>query len=69
MLTPSERGLRRNRNGFKNDLGKAEVKLGNLQFMSKAPKAVVTEIEQRAGSLKDRIAKLQEQLEKLENLD
>jgi valyl-tRNA synthetase len=61
--------LEKKQDGFKNDLGKAEVKLGNLQFMSKAPKAVVTEIEQRAGSLKDQIAKLQEQLEKLENLD
>jgi hypothetical protein len=37
--------------------------------MSKAPKAVITEIEQRAKSLKDQIAKLQEQFEKLENLD
>ncbi len=61
--------LEKKQDGFKDDLGKAEVKLGNVQFMSKAPKAVVTEIEQRAGSLKGQIAKLQEQLEKLENLD
>ena len=61
--------LEKKQDGFKVDLGKAEVKLGNLQFMSKAPKAVITEIEQRAESLKDQIAKLQEQFEKLENLD
>jgi valyl-tRNA synthetase len=54
--------------GVKIDLEKVEVKLGNLQFTSKAPKVVVTKTEDNKNILEAQLRKLQEQLEKLENL-
>ena len=51
------------------DLNKVQGQLANMRLTGKVPKAVVTKTEERAASLKDQNTKLQEQLEKLENLD
>jgi valyl-tRNA synthetase len=61
--------LEKKQAGVKIDLEKVEVKLGNLQFTSKAPKVVVTKTEDNKKNLEAQLRKLQEQLEKLENLD
>jgi valyl-tRNA synthetase len=55
--------------GLRIDLGKTEGKLANMNFVSNAPEVVVTKERARQRDLESQIAKLQEQLEKLENLD
>jgi valyl-tRNA synthetase len=55
--------------GLRIDLGKTEGKLANRNFVSNAPEVVVTKERARRRDLESQIAKLQEQLEKLENLD
>jgi valyl-tRNA synthetase len=54
--------------GLNGDLGKSRGKLDNAQFVSNAPAEVVTRETERANEIEGKIAKLQEQLEKLENL-
>ena len=51
------------------DLSKAKGKLANTNFVNNAPTEVVTKETERAASLEDQTTKLQEQLEKLENLN
>ncbi len=55
--------------GLRIDLGKTEGKLANMNFVSNAPEVVVTKERARQHDLQSQIAKLQEQFEKLENLD
>jgi valyl-tRNA synthetase len=55
--------------GLRIDLGKTEGKLANMNFVSNAPEVVVTKERARQRDLESQIAKLQEQLEKLESLD
>jgi len=61
--------LEKKQAGAKADLEKVEVKLGNVEFMSKAPTVVVTKNVDSKKDLEAQLRKLQEQLEKLENLD
>ena len=51
------------------DLDKVQGQLATMRLTGKVPKAVVKKTEERAASLEDQKTKLQEQLEKLENLD
>ena len=51
------------------DLAKTEAKLGNENFVNNAPAAVVEQEKQRAIDFKKTIAQLEEQLEKLAELD
>jgi len=53
---------------LKIDLDKSHSKLDNPDFVNNAPKTVVTKETERMTSLRDQISKLEEQLEKLENL-
>ncbi len=55
--------------GLRGDLSKSRAKLDNPNFVNNAPAEVVTMETKHAAMLEDQIAKLQEQLEKLENLD
>ena len=55
--------------GLNGDVAKSRAKLDNPNFVNNAPAEVVTKETERAASLEDQIAKLQEQFEKLENLD
>ena len=55
--------------GLRGDIEKSRAKLGNKNFVNNAPAEVVTKETERASNLDDQIQKLQEQLEKLENLD
>ncbi len=61
--------LEKKQAGVAIDLDKVQGRLANMRLTGKAPKAVVTKTEERVASLDNQIAKLQEQLEKLENLD
>jgi valyl-tRNA synthetase len=61
--------LEKRQAGVENDLQKVELKLGNLAFTSKAPTIVVTKTKNRKKDLEAQRKILQEQLEKLENLD
>jgi valyl-tRNA synthetase len=54
--------------GLSGDLAKSRAKLDNPNFLNNAPADVVTLETKRAAVFEDQIAKLQEQLEKLENL-
>jgi valyl-tRNA synthetase len=54
--------------GLRGDIDKSRAKLGNKNFVNNAPAEVVTKETERASNLDDQIQKLQEQLEKLENL-
>jgi valyl-tRNA synthetase len=55
--------------GLTVDLDKGRAKLDNPNFVNNAPTEVVTKETERAANLEDQITKLQEQLEKLEDLD
>ena len=55
--------------GLTGDLAKSRGKLDNPNFVNNAPAEVVTMETRRSAMLEDQIEKLQEQLEKLENLD
>ncbi len=55
--------------GLTGDLAKSRGKLDNPNFVNNAPAEVVTMETRRSATLEDQIEKLQEQLEKLENLD
>jgi len=50
------------------DLARVEGKLGNPNFVNKAPSAVVDKERVKAADLRTRIAALEDQLEKLESL-
>ena len=54
--------------GLKIDLDKSHGKLDNPDFVNNAPEEVVTKETERMTNLEGQISKLQEQLEKLENL-
>ncbi|MFQ5548141.1 MAG: valine--tRNA ligase [Woeseia sp.] len=60
--------LTRKQAGLRIDFDKAEGKLANMDFVSNAPQAVVTRERERRHDLENQIARVQEQLEKLENL-
>ncbi len=55
--------------GLNGDLAKSRGKLDNPSFVNNAPAEVVKMETRRTAMFEDQIAKLQEQLEKLENLD
>jgi len=66
----SERArLTKKQTGLRTDLGKSRSKLDKPDFVNNAPAEVVTKEKERARELEGQISKLQEQLEKLENLD
>ncbi|MDH4073699.1 MAG: valine--tRNA ligase, partial [Gammaproteobacteria bacterium] len=50
------------------DLGKAEAKLGNENFVNNAPEAVVTQERARVADFESQMARLDEQLERLQRL-
>ncbi len=55
--------------GLGDDIAKSRAKLDNPNFVNNAPAEVVTKETERAASIDDQITKLQEQFEKLKNLD
>jgi len=55
--------------GLNSDLARSRSKLDNPNFVNNAPADVVTLETKRASVFENQIAKLQEQIEKLENLD
>jgi valyl-tRNA synthetase len=61
--------LTKKQTGLRTDLGKSRGKLDKPDFVNNAPAEVVTKEKERARELEGQISKLQEQLEKLENLD
>ena len=61
--------LSKKQTGLRTDLGKSRDKLDKPDFVNNAPAEVVTKEKERARELEGQISKLQEQLEKLENLD
>ena len=61
--------LTKKQTGLRTDLGKSRSKLDKPDFVNNAPAEVVTKEKERARELEGQISKLQEQLEKLENLD
>jgi valyl-tRNA synthetase len=61
--------LTKRRDGLAQNLEKARGKLANENFVNNAPAEVVTKETERAANLEAQITKLQEQFEKLENLD
>ncbi len=61
--------LTKKQTGLRTDLGKSRSKLDKPDFVNNAPAEVVTKEKERARELEGKISKLQEQLEKLENLD
>jgi len=61
--------LTKKQTGLRTDLRKSRSKLDKPDFVNNAPAEVVTKEKERARELEGQISKLQEQLEKLENLD
>jgi len=61
--------LEKRLSGLKGDLAKSRSKLDNPNFVNNAPAEVVTMETKRAAVFENQIVRLQEQFEKLENLD
>jgi valyl-tRNA synthetase len=67
-VTAERTRLEKKKSGITIDLENVEGRLANMSLSGKVPKAVVTKTEDRAADLRTQLRKIQEQLEKLENL-